>query len=107
MEKQKQLSTKILQRAKKIYELAKAKDIIKWYDNQKIQWLERKINKAKQKRNKRIEREIMVASTIAWNKFKKYESSLKTKPTNTVIIQTKDGHKFIVDENDDILNEEI
>lgn len=78
--------------------------IINWYTLKKIEWLERKIKATKEKRNKKFENQIMAATTIAWNKLKKYEQSLEAK-SNTVLIITKDGRKFLVDENDSIFNE--
>jgi hypothetical protein len=45
MKKEQQLTDTILKRAKKIYDLSKAKDIIKWYDNLKLSRVEQQIIK--------------------------------------------------------------
>lgn len=105
MEENKSISNKILERAKKIYELSKAKDIIKWYYNQKISWFERQIKNSKQKRNKRIEKEIMKRTAVTWNKLKIYEQSLQTKHDKLIFVKTKDGRIVLLDNNDSICSE--
>lgn len=98
MEQTQLLSKKILNRAKKIYDLAKAKDIINWYDNKKLAWFEKQIKKTKQKRNKKFEKQIMIATAITWNKLKNYEASLESRSSdNKVLIKTIDGRIFLVD----------
>ena len=97
MKKEQQLSDKVLTRAKKIYELSKAKDIINWYDNLKLSWFENQINKTKQKRNKRFEKEIMNRTALVWDKLQ--NPTIRANNANQVLVKTKDGRIFLVDED--------
>lgn len=105
MEDNTELPDGILARAKKIFQLVNAKDIIRWYDNKKLEWFEQQLKKEKEKQHKKIEKQIMNKASISWNNLKKYDTWTAENNVDMVLVQ-KNGRWFLVkDKNDPFCNE--